>query len=267
MKFLSAGKSDKGVSRQNNEDNFCVDDDLRLFIVADGMGGAAAGEVASRMAVETIRNHVKRSSAGNEPFPTGSGYDKKFSDASNRIASGIRLANQAIYEASQSNVKWRGMGTTVAAALLDGSKMSIAHAGDSRIYLIRTSSIIQLTDDHSIVSEQVKSGLLTKEEAEGSEVRNIITRALGSAPSVEVDLDEIDIMDGDRVVLCSDGLTTMVSDNVILSTVAASDEPGRACSALIDIANKNGGKDNITVALVYVFEDKTFLKKFKNLFR
>ena len=108
-------------------------------------------------------------------------------------------------------------------------KMSIAHAGDSRIYLIRASSIIQLTDDHSIVSEQVKSGLLTKEEAEGSEVRNIITRALGSAPSVEVDLDEIDIMDADRVVLCSDGLTTMVSDNVILSTVAASDEPGSAC--------------------------------------
>ncbi|MFH1014719.1 MAG: Stp1/IreP family PP2C-type Ser/Thr phosphatase [Nitrospirota bacterium] len=253
MKFLAAGQSDKGVSRQNNEDNFCVDDDLRLFIVADGMGGAAAGEVASRMAVEIIRDHVKRSSAGNEPFVGG--YDKRFSGASNRIASGIRLANQTIYEASQSNVKWRGMGTTVAAALLDGSKMSIAHAGDSRIYLIRTSSIIQLTDDHSIVSEQVKSGLLTKEEAEGSEVRNIITRALGSAPSVDIDLDEIDIMDGDRVVLCSDGLTTMVTDNVILSTVAVSDEPDRACGALIDIANKNGGKDNITVALVYLFAD------------
>lgn len=253
MKFLAAGQSDKGVSRQNNEDNFCVDEDLRLFIVADGMGGAAAGEIASRMAVETIRNHVKRSSAGNEPFVGG--YDKRFSGASNRIASGIRLANQSIYEASQSNVKWRGMGTTVAAALLDGSKMSIAHTGDSRIYLIRTSSIIQLTDDHSIVSEQVKSGLLTKEEAEGSEVRNIITRALGSAPSVEVDLDEIDIMDGDRVVLCSDGLTTMVPDSVILSTVAVSGEPDRACSALIDIANKNGGKDNITVAFVYLFAD------------
>ncbi|MDO8746206.1 MAG: protein phosphatase 2C domain-containing protein, partial [Thermodesulfovibrionales bacterium] len=140
MKFLAAGKSDKGVSRQNNEDNFCVDEDLRLFIVADGMGGAAAGEVASRMAVETIRDYVKRSSMGNEPFIGD--YDKRFSGASNRIASGIRLANQTIYEASQSNVKWRGMGTTVAAALLDDSKMSIAHAGDSRIYLIRTSSII-----------------------------------------------------------------------------------------------------------------------------
>ncbi|MDP1758434.1 MAG: SpoIIE family protein phosphatase, partial [Thermodesulfovibrionales bacterium] len=136
----------------------------------------------------------------------------------------------------------------------------------SRIYLIRANSIVQLTDDHSIVSEQVKSGLLTKEEAEGSEVRNIITRALGTMPSVEVDLDEIDLMDGDRVVLCSDGLTTMVPDNVILSTVAAFDDPGSACGALIDIANKNGGKDNITVALVYVFEDRTFLGKFKNLF-
>jgi protein phosphatase len=263
VKFLTAGKSDKGVSRQNNEDNFCVDEDLSLFIVADGMGGAAAGEVASRMAVEAIKDYIKRSSTGKEPFIGG--YDKSFSKASNRIASGIRLANQAIYEASQSNIKWRGMGTTVAAALVDGSKMSIAHAGDSRIYLIRASSIVQLTDDHSIVSEQIKSGLLTKEEAEGSEIRNIITRALGSAPSVNIDLDEIDIMDGDRVVLCSDGLTTMVPDNVILSTVAVSDEPDRACSALIDIANKNGGKDNITVALVYLFEDKTFSKKIKNL--
>jgi protein phosphatase len=259
LKFLSAGKSDKGVSRQNNEDNFCVDDDLRLFIVADGMGGAAAGEVASRVAVEIIRDHIKRSSAGNEPFVGG--YDKKFSDASNRIASGIRLANQAIYEAAQSNAGWRGMGTTVAAALVDGSKMSIAHAGDSRIYLIRANAIVQLTDDHSIVSEQIKSGLLTKEEAEVSESRNIITRALGSALSVEIDLDEIDLMDADRVVLCSDGLTTMVADNVILSAVAASDEPGRACSALIDIANKNGGKDNITVALVYLFGDKNILQE------
>ncbi|RJQ41716.1 MAG: Stp1/IreP family PP2C-type Ser/Thr phosphatase [Nitrospiraceae bacterium] len=265
MKFLSAAKSDKGVSRQNNEDSFCIDEDLRLFIVADGMGGAAAGEVASRMAVEMIRDHIKRSSAGNEPFVGD--YDKKFSDESNRIASGIRLANLAIYEASQSNVKWRGMGTTVAAVMLDNGKMSIAHTGDSRVYLIRANSIVQLTDDHSIVSEQIKSGLITKEEAEGSEIRNIITRALGTMPSVEVDLDEIDLMDADRVLLCSDGLTTMVPDNVILSIVAASDEPGSACSSLIDIANKNGGKDNITVALVYLFEDKTFLKKFKNLFR
>ncbi|GFP31625.1 PPM family protein phosphatase, partial [Candidatus Hakubella thermalkaliphila] len=147
------------------------------------------------------------------------------------------------------------MGTPVAAALLDGSKVSIAHAGYRRSYLIRASSIVQLTDDHSIVSEQIKSGLLTKEEAEGSEMRNIITRALGTTPSVDIDLDEIDLMDADRVVLCSDGLTTMVSDNVILSTVAASDEPDRVCSALIDIANKNGGKDNITVALVYLFAD------------
>ena len=258
MKFLAAGQSDKGVSRSNNEDIFCVDEDLRLFIVADGMGGAAAGEVASRMAVEIIRDYIKRSSAlggvgGDEPFVGD--YDKRFSNASNRIASGIRLANQAIYEASQSNAGWRGMGTTIAAVMLAGNKMSIAHAGDSRVYLIRASSIVQLTDDHSIVSEQVKSGLLTKEEAEGSEVRNIITRALGSAPSVEVDLDEIDVMDGDRVVLCSDGLTTMVSDNVILFAVAVSDEPEKTCNALIDIANKNGGKDNITVALVYLFED------------
>ncbi|GFP28787.1 protein phosphatase 2C domain-containing protein, partial [Candidatus Hakubella thermalkaliphila] len=207
------GQSDKGVSRQNNEDNFCVEEDLRLFIVADGLGGAAAGEVASRMAVETIRDYVKRSSTMNEPFVGD--YDKRFSNASNRIASGIRLANQAIYEASQSNVKWRGMGTTVAAALLDGSKMSIAHAGDSRIYLIRESAIVQLTDDHSIVSEKIKSGRLKKKEAEGSEVRKIIKRALGTTPCVDSDHDETNIMDADRVVLCSDGLTTMAPDNVI----------------------------------------------------
>jgi len=264
LKFIAAGKTDKGVSRQNNEDNFCVDEGLGLFIVVDGMGGAAAGEIASRMAVETIRNQVKLSAAGHEPFYGN--YDKKFSEASNRIASGMRLANKAIYEASQSNVAWRGMGTTVAAALLDGAKMSIAHAGDSRIYLVRANSIVQLTEDHSIVSEQIKRGLLTKEEAESSEIRNIITRALGNAPSVEVDLDEIDIMAGDIFVLCSDGLTTMVADDVILSTVAAHDEPEKACVALVDIANKNGGKDNITVVLAYLSGEKTFSKKFKNLF-
>lgn len=253
MRFLSAGKTDKGILRQNNEDSFCVDEDLRFFIVADGMGGAAAGEVASRMAVEIIGHHIKHSSDDKEHF-TGD-YDKKFSGLSNRLASGIRLANQAIYSASQDNRKWFGMGTTVTAASISDNRMSIAHVGDSRIYLIRAGSMAQLTEDHSVVSEQVKKGLLTIEEAKVSVLKNIITRALGSAPYVDVDLDEIGLKAGDRILLCTDGLTNMVTDKLILSTVNAYDKPDEACIALIDLANKNGGKDNITVALVYVLED------------
>lgn len=254
MKFISGGLTDTGISRTNNEDNFCIDDGIGLFVVADGMGGHSAGEIASKMAVDVIRDYIKRSAAANEPF-IGE-FDRKKSETTNRLASGVRLANKAIYETSQNNPSWRGMGTTVAAALLSGNGLSIAHVGDSRVYLVRANSIEQLTDDHSIVSEQVRQGLLTKEEAEGSNLRNIITNSLGRNSSVDVDIDEIAVMDNDRILLCSDGLTTMVPDNIISSTVTDIKEPGMACSKLIDIANKNGGRDNITVVVVYIYKGK-----------
>lgn len=255
--------TDKGISRPNNEDNFCVEEGSGFFAVADGLGGHASGEIASKMAIDVLGDYIKRTSGADEPY-IGE-YEKKYSEAANRLASGIRLANKTIFEASANNAAWRGMGTTVAAALIRGDTLSIAHAGDSRIYLIRANSIVQLTDDHSLVSEQVKQGMLTREEAEGSSIRNIITRSIGNNPLVEVDLDEIALMDGDRVLLCTDGLTTMVTDEAILSAVMHVKKPDTACSELIGIANKNGGKDNITVVAVYIYKGE-WLYNIKTLF-
>lgn len=264
MELLAYGRTDKGITRTNNEDSFHSEAEIGLFIVADGMGGYAAGEVAGRMAVDVIRDHIKKSFIKDEPFIGGRNDD--YAKPTNRLASGIRLANQVIYEAARNNPSWSGMGTTVAAVLLAGNTLSIAHVGDSRVYLVRADSIEQLTDDHSLVSEQVRQGLLTKEEAEKSNVRNVITRALGKEQSVEVDLNETAVMEGDRIILCSDGLTSMVPDDVILSTVASVHEPDKACGTLIDIANKNGGKDNITTVLVYLTQSN-WLSNVKKLFR
>jgi len=249
MKILAHGLSDKGLSRNYNEDSFYTDQDLGLFVVADGMGGHAAGDIASNMAVEALSGYIGKSCTGVKPLigPSHSGR----SDVSNRLVSGIRLANQVVCEAANNNPSWQGMGTTIVAALVDGDRVSIAHAGDSRAYLFRSGTISQLTDDHSVVAERVRKGLMSKEEAEGSRIRNLITRALGDDEALEVDVTEIDIMDGDRLLLCSDGLSTMVADDEVLSIITSDNAPESACRRLVDAANNNGGKDNITVVVVF----------------
>ena len=244
MRLLANGSSDRGLVRKVNEDSICVEEGLGLFAVADGMGGHAAGDIASAMAVDVLRYHIRKS--GDVP-------------SSNRLALGVRLANKVVYEAARDNEARHKMGTTVAAALSDGDRLSIAHVGDSRVYLVRSGSIMQLTEDHSLVTEQVKQGLMTKEEAEHSAVRNVITRALGQAPDVEVDLKDLYIADGDSILLCTDGLHTMVPDEVILSTVAPARHPESACEALIDAAKERGGEDNIAVVLIYVYKSKWIL--------
>lgn len=249
MKILAHGLSDKGLSRTHNEDSFFADKDLGLFVVADGMGGHSAGEVASRMAVEALSGYIRKSCAGVKPLIGRS--DSGRSDASNQLVSGIRLANQIVCEAAKNNPSWKGMGTTIVAALADRNRMSIAHAGDSRAYLVRSGKISQLTDDHSVVAEQVRKGLISKEEAEVSENRNLITRALGSDEALEIDVTEIIIMDGDRLLLCSDGLSTMVADDEVLMIIASDNAPESACARLVDEANNNGGRDNITAVAAY----------------
>lgn len=250
MKAVIGAKTDRGLIREINEDSFCVDESIGLVAVADGLGGHASGEIASKMAIDVIRDYINRTEKGNEPL-IGK-YNKKYSGAANRLTSSIRLANKAIYEAAQGNPQWQGMGTTMAAALLKGNKLSIAHAGDSRIYLIRANQIEQLTDDHTLVYEQVKMGLVTKEYAERSNMKNILTNALGIAPDVVVDVDELTLSDGDMLILCTDGLNSMVSESDILSVATSVDNPSEVCERLIDMANKNGGKDNITVITVYI---------------
>lgn len=217
--------------------------------MADGLGGQSAGEVASRMAVDVLSDHIRKSCSGGEPLiaPSDSGR----SGASDRLVSGIKLANQVVCEAAKNNPSWQGMGTTIVAALADGDRLSIAHVGDSRAYLVRSGTISQLTDDHSVVAEQVRMGLISREQAAGSGIRNIITRALGHGEALEVDVTEIDIMEGDRLLLCSDGLTTMVADDEALMIMAGDDLPESVCARLVDEANNNGGRDNITVVTAF----------------
>jgi protein phosphatase len=268
FRLLAEGRTDKGFVRQNNEDNYYLDVSSGLLVVADGMGGHASGEVASKMAVDVIRDYFKNVQEGR--FPVVGTYREDCSEMTNRIGSAVHLANMAVYEAAKSDSKLQGMGTTVAAVLIHGNKLSIAHVGDSRVYLVRAGDIEQLTDDHSIVYEQVKRELISRDEAQKSEMKNILTRAVGISPDVEVDFNEMTLTDGDVLILCSDGLNTMISDDDILSTVISTDGPAETCEKLIDMANNNGGRDNITVITAYVRKKKSWLSilfNFREWFR
>ncbi len=250
LELCAAGQTDVGRVRSNNEDAFCLLPEQGLLAVADGMGGHASGEVASKMALDVIRNCFSGGASGTPPFIGV--YDEDRSEWTNRLGSAVRLANMAVFEASGNNAQWQGMGTTVVAALIRKNKLSIAHVGDSRLYLVRYGNIEQLTDDHSVVAEQVKRELITREEASRSEIKNILTRALGTEPEVEVDLEEMTLLDGDILVLCSDGLSNMVSDDDILSAVLSVRDPETAGRTLVKTANERGGLDNITVIVAYL---------------
>lgn len=263
MNFTAAGKTDKGRVRANNEDSYYVDDKLRLLVVADGMGGHASGETASNLAVKVIRDYFLG------PRKVVGDYKSDYSEAANQLNTSIRLANQAVFEAAQNSPHLKGMGTTIVAVWLNGNKLSIAHIGDSRAYLIRGGNIDQLTDDHSVVNEQVKRNMITKEEADHSEIKNILTKALGISAEMDADLSELTVFGNDILLLCSDGLSNMVPDNDITDIVFSSRGAVDACSALIETANENGGKDNITVAIGYIKKIKWYsaLIKFMESFR
>ena len=233
------GKTDKGLVRKENEDAFCIEKDLGLLAIADGMGGHASGEVASKMAIEILKDSLKKEG---EPLP-------------DRLNSGVKLANKSIYDASHSQSRLNGMGTTLTALQLNGNRLSIAHVGDSRAYLFRGGVIEQITDDHTIVSEQVARGMMTREEAARSDMRNILSRALGIAPEVDVDIEELTVSEGDQLVLCSDGLSELISDDEILSEVQTSNRPEIVCDELVNLAIQRGGEDNITVIVAYLHRE------------
>jgi protein phosphatase len=259
------GLTDVGITRGHNEDSFHVDNNASLFVVADGVGGQNAGEVASRMSVEVISSHFSKSREDSVPFVGKP--EESFSDETNRLASSIRLANQVVHESSRSNPSLKGMGSTAVAVTITGKGMlGIAHAGDSRAYLIRSGGIFQLTNDHSLVAEQVRQGLITEEEAQNSKVKNVITRALGAADEIEVDIDEQPLEDGDMVLLCSDGLTNMVDDETILKIIEDNATMEDACRRLIKLSNDNGGKDNITAVLVTA-EKKGLFQRLLKMFK
>ena len=249
MRITVGARSDMGLVRKNNEDSFAVDLSLNLFILCDGMGGQAAGEIASKLGVDIIGEHCRQAAENPQHAMVGE-YMQEFSAATNRLASAIRLSNQAIHEAAEQHASTSGMGSTVVAAQVTGNILSIAHVGDSRIYLLHEGELRQLTQDHSLVMEQVRKGLISLAEAEQSELANVIVRALGAEPTVEVDLDELWLHEGDQILLCSDGLTRMASDTQIAQILSEPWTAQQACERLVELANENGGEDNVTVIVL-----------------
>jgi PPM family protein phosphatase len=239
----SAGKTDPGRKRRRNEDTFVLEPPL--FAVADGMGGAQAGEVASRLAAAAFREfHEADELAPDE-----------------RVRALVQEANRRIFDRARSDAEASGMGTTVTAAILEGGQVTIGHVGDSRAYRLHDGQLEQLTEDHSLVADLMRSGRLTPEEAEAHPQRSVITRALGTDPEVDVDTMAVETSPGDVFLLCSDGLTTMVSDEDILELLARSGSLDAAAKALVKAANRGGGEDNITVVLFSVEDEDATLEE------
>jgi len=248
MQVHAFGATHVGRQRQHNEDTFLVADEAKLYLVADGMGGHAAGEIASRIAVDSISEFILHTKEDDGTWPHA--YDEQYRRSTNRLMTAVRLANTRVLEAMRKDARLRGMGTTVVACLADDNTMSVAHVGDSRAYLIRDGMLSRLTNDHSWVFEQVQAGMLTEAEAEKHPLRNVITRALGGALSVTPDASEVESRPGDVYLLCSDGLTGMVPEDEILRVVSENEDLEKACQTLIDLANERGGLDNVTAILV-----------------
>ncbi len=251
MRFESAARSDMGRVRKNNEDAFAVVPELNLFVLSDGMGGEAHGEVASGMTVETIRNHCLESTK-NAQLPLIGEAVASLSPRANRLAGSVRLANTMIYESAQKHPSQKGMGATVVVLWADAERMSVAHVGDSRLYRMRQGQLEQITQDHSLVAEQVRRGILTMQQAEVSQMQSVLIRALGIDAAVEVDAEDQPVLSGDIFVLCSDGLSRMVTDADIGSILNTSLTAQEATDRLINLANENGGEDNVTVIVVRV---------------
>jgi PPM family protein phosphatase len=225
-------RTDVGCVREGNEDNYRVVSDLNLFILSDGIGGEAHGEVASEMAVNTVEEHCHEG-AQSPSLPLEGERRPNLSDRTNRLASAVRRANRLIHEAAAADQTMRGMGATIVTAWLDGDKLSLAHVGDSRAYRLRAGVLEQLTRDHSLVSEQVRLGILTPEQAERSEYQTMLIRALGAAENVDVDVDEHVLLPGDYVMLCSDGLSRMVRDEMIARTIVNSGNAQNTVDTLV----------------------------------
>ncbi len=254
-----AGITDVGCVRKHNEDNMLLRPELGLFVVADGLGGHAAGEVASQIVVETVARFVGDTTEKDRTWPLD--YDTTVSFDANRLRTAILLADQAIAEDIRSNPERETMGSTVVGVLLHGATVTMAHVGDSRAYLLNSEGIQQVTRDHSWVAEQVANGILTPSEARVHPFRNVITQALGNGGDIDVDLQNLELQETDRLLLCSDGLSGMVGDQQIWEIVKGAPTLQSAAEALIEAARANGGEDNITVVVVGLGSDEALPKK------
>jgi len=248
LSFEARGLTDVGQRRDHNEDAFLVDEGLGLYVVADGMGGHAGGGTASRLAVETIQQSVRAARTA-DPGAFGAGIGVEDSFLPDVLRDAVEAACAKIFETAQAEPSLAGMGTTVTAALVDGRVAFVAHVGDSRCYLVRQGRIYQVSEDHSLVNEQIKAGAMSPDEAKHSRFKNIITRSVGFEQQVQVDLMGLDLEPGDAIVICCDGLSNLVEDAEILQIVE--EVPlDQAPDRLVALANARGGDDNITVVVI-----------------
>jgi PPM family protein phosphatase len=236
------------MKRNHNEDAFLVLPDQQLYCVADGMGGHASGEIASRIAIEELSDFYQRTSLDEDltwPFK----MDKSRNYEENRLATGIKLANARIYEAASSDANYRGMGTTIVSLHFADESVYVGHVGDSRAYCLRDGELRQVTEDHSLLNDYLKAKKLTAEEIDAFPHKNVIVRALGMKDTVQVDIEKLEPRDGDLFLLCSDGLSGMVSDAALMAAVSAAEDFEATCAQLIELANNAGGNDNVTCIL------------------
>jgi serine/threonine protein phosphatase PrpC len=242
-------RTDMGCVRENNEDSYGIAPELNLFVLSDGMGGMDSGEVASRLTVDTILEYCRASEADPSAPLVGHRLDG-LSLVSNRLASAVRLANDTVYEASSAKSTGRPMGATVVVVRIVDRAMSVAHAGDSRVYLLRKGKLAQITEDHSFVGEEVRRGRMTEEEAAQSRLQNVLVRAVGTTPDLEVDVSERSLTAGDTILLCSDGLTRGVPDGQIAEVLKKCGNAQNCADQMIELARAAGGADNITAIVV-----------------
>lgn len=261
MKLIAAGLTNVGMKRAHNEDSHLLVPEENLYVVADGMGGHACGEVASEIAVVSLAEFFRTTSSDDEqtwPFKEERGL--KYEE--NRLVTGIKLANRRIFETAQADAKKRGMGTTIVSALFTSQGAYVGHCGDSRCYRFRNGQIELLTEDHSLLNDYLKAHKLTPEEIENFPHKNVIVRALGMKDTVQVDIARLEPVPNDLYMLCSDGLSGMVTDKDMneavqgyLQDATKSENVEDICSTLIDMANANGGNDNVTAVCIKVVED------------
>ena len=252
LKAMSAGLTDVGRKRNHNEDSYLIDEELQLYVVADGMGGHAGGGTASRIAVETIDQQMRGAKKAPED-PFGPETPLQDSPLPEFLRTAVEKACAAIFKTAQEDPRLAGMGTTVITLCIKGENALFAHVGDSRAYLVRGDLIQQVSEDHSLVNEQIKAGMITPEEAKHSRYKNIITRSVGFEEEVQVDVMGLVALPGDFFVLCSDGLANLVEDHEIreiVSNHSLKDAPKK----LVELANERGGDDNITVIVATMVE-------------
>lgn len=249
LRIDAGSKTDVGRVRHNNEDAFAIAPEVNLWVVSDGMGGEAHGEVASAIAVEKIVAYCRQAPGDLPPLDSAESHTGT-SERGNRLLDAAKLANREIFDSASKNPDRHGMGATVVAAWLDENRLSVVHVGDSRAYILHSGEIEQLTADHTLVAEQVRRGIISPQQAETSTNQNVLLRALGAGAEVEPDVREFELNPDETLLLCTDGLSRLVNDSDIAKTILAAADAQSAANQLVALANERGGQDNITAVVV-----------------